>query len=77
MASATRGGGKYTIQWDGKDNAGKLVPAGKYTIYVEAAREHGSYQLMHQEMDFDVAPAKVALKGGTEISGAELDYHKR
>jgi thiamine biosynthesis lipoprotein ApbE len=77
VASATRGGGKYTIQWDGKDNSGKLVPAGKYTIYIEAAREHGSYQLLHDEMDFSGSPAKTELKGGTEISGAALDYHKR
>ena len=77
VASATRGGGKYTINWDGKDNAGQLVPAGKYTIYIEAAREHGTYQLMHEEMDFNSAPAKADLKGGTEIAGAQLDYHKR
>jgi hypothetical protein len=29
------------LKWDGKDNAGKLVNAGQYTVLVEAAREHG------------------------------------
>jgi thiamine biosynthesis lipoprotein ApbE len=76
IASATRPPGKYTFNWNGKDDAGKLVPPGKYTVFIEAAREHGTYQLMHQEMDFNGAPAKVDLRGNTEIAGASLDYHK-
>ena len=32
VTSATRSPGKYTLKWDGKDNAGKLVRAGKYTV---------------------------------------------
>ena len=75
-ASATRSPGKYTFNSNGKDDAGKLVPPGKYTVYIEAAREHGTYQLMRQEMDFNGAPAKVDLKGNIEIAGASLDYHK-
>jgi thiamine biosynthesis lipoprotein len=59
-----------------RDNTGQLVAAGKYTVCVEAAREHGTYQLMRQEMDFSGAPAKLDLKGNTEIAGAMLDYHK-
>jgi hypothetical protein len=76
IASATRSPGKYSFIWNGKDDAGKLVAPGKYTVFIEAAREHGTYQLMRQEMDFNGAPAKVDLKGNTEIAGASLDYHK-
>jgi FAD:protein FMN transferase len=76
IASATRSPGKYTFNWNGKDDSGKLVPPGKYTVFIEAAREHGTHQLMHQEMDFNGEPAKVDLKGNTEIAGASLDYHK-
>jgi hypothetical protein len=76
IASATRSPGKYTFNWDGKDDAGTLVAPGKYTVFIEAAREHGTYQLMRQIMDFEGAPAKVDLKGNTEIAGASLDYHK-
>ena len=76
VASATRSPGKYTFNWDGKDDAGKFVPAGKYTVFIEAAREHGTYQLMRGEMDFSGAPEKIDLKGNMEISGASLDYHK-
>ncbi|MEP6915693.1 MAG: DUF2271 domain-containing protein [Acidobacteriota bacterium] len=74
VSSPTRQAGKYTLQWDGKDNAGKPVKAGTYTVCIEAAREHGSYQSIRQEMDFSGAPTHVALPGGTEISAATLDY---
>jgi FAD:protein FMN transferase len=76
IASATRSPGKYTFNWNGKDDSGKLVAPGRYTVYIEAAREHGTYQIMHQEMDLNGQPAKVDLKGNTEIAGASLDYHK-
>ena len=76
IASATRSSGKYTVKWDGKDNAGKLVKAGKYTVCIEAAREHGTYQIIRQEMDFNGTPKQVALPGNQEIASAALDYHK-
>ena len=76
VTSATRQAGKYTVQWDGKDNAGKAVRPGTYTVFIEAAREHGSYQLIKQDMDFSGTPAHVALPGGTEISAASLDYQQ-
>jgi FAD:protein FMN transferase len=74
VTSPTRQAGKYTLQWDGKDNSGKPVKAGTYTVCIEAAREHGGYQIIRQEMDFSGAPKHVALPGGTEIGAANLDY---
>jgi thiamine biosynthesis lipoprotein ApbE len=76
ISSATRPAGKYTLKWDGKDDAGKLVKAGKYTVYIEAAREHGGYVLLHQEMDFSGVPQTIPLKGSTEVASASLDYRK-
>ncbi len=76
VSSATRGPGKYTLVWDGKDNAGKLVKAGTYTVYIEAAREHGTYQIMRQDMDFSGVAKKVDLGGNIEVSAASLDYHR-
>jgi thiamine biosynthesis lipoprotein ApbE len=77
ISSATRSPGKYTLRWDGKDNAGKLVPAGTYTVNIEAAREHGTYQILRHEMEFKGEPKHVELKGGTEISAASLDYGRK
>ena len=76
VSSATRSPGHYTLQWDGKDNQGKLVKPGKYTVYIECAREHGGYDLFHREIDFNGTPAKAQLPGGSEIASAALDYHK-
>ncbi len=38
IARPTRQAGKYKIIWDGKDDHNKLLPAGEYTISIEAAR---------------------------------------
>ena len=74
--SATRPPGKYTLKWDGKDNAGKLVKPGKYTVVIEASREHGTYQVIRQEMDFSGVPKQINLTGNVEIESATLDYRK-
>jgi hypothetical protein len=76
VSSATRSAGRYTFQWDGKDNAGRLVKPGKYTVFIEAAREHGSHELIRQEMDFNGVPVQIKLPGKKEIASASLDYHK-
>ncbi len=76
VSSATRGPGKYSLKWDGKDNDGKTVKAGKYTVYLEVAREHGTYQLMKQEMDFSGTPKMVEFPANTEVAASSFDYHK-
>ena len=76
VSSATRPPGKYTFKWDGKDDFGNFVKAGKYNVLIEAVREHGSYQLMHQEIDFNGSPKQFQLPGDVEIASATLDYHK-
>jgi FAD:protein FMN transferase len=76
VSGATRPPGKYTFVWDGRNDFGNLVNAGKYNVMIEAAREHGTYQLMHQEMDFTGSPKQFQLAGDVEIASATLDYHK-
>jgi thiamine biosynthesis lipoprotein ApbE len=76
VASATRPPGKYTLKWDGKDNGGKPVRPGKYIVNIEAAREHGTYQIMRQEVEFDGNRKQFQLPGNQEISSATIDYRK-
>ncbi|HKW00558.1 MAG TPA: DUF2271 domain-containing protein [Vicinamibacterales bacterium] len=76
VGSATRAPGKYSVKWDGKDNDGKLVKAGTYTVFLEVSREHGTYQLLKQEMKFAGTPQKVQLTPGTEVAAASFDYHR-
>lgn len=76
VASATRSPGKYAVKWDGKDNAGKPVKPGTYTVTIEAAREHGTYQIMRQVLELDGKPKQFPLPGNQEISSATIDYRK-
>ena len=77
ISSATRSPGHYTLKWDGKDNEGKSVKAGKYTICIEAAREHGGYDLQRHELDFNGNPQKAVMPEAKELGAATLDYRKR
>jgi hypothetical protein len=43
---------------------------------MEAAREHGTYQLIRQEMEFNGTAQSVPLKGNVEIAAANLEYRK-
>jgi thiamine biosynthesis lipoprotein len=77
VTSATRSAGKYTVRWGGLDDHGNPVKPGKYIIKIEAAREHGTYQLMRQEITCDDTPKKIDLPGNIEIASASLDYSKK
>jgi FAD:protein FMN transferase len=77
VSSATRSPGKYTLKWDGKDDQGNFVKPGKYVVKIEASREHGTYQLMRQEIECNDQPKQISLAGNVEIGSASLDYHKK
>ena len=75
-SGATRNPGKYSVVWDGRDDHGEVLPLGSYTFYLEAAREHGTYQLMKHPFSVGGDPFKVDLKGNEEIQGASLEYRR-
>ncbi len=77
MSSATRSAGKYSVKWDGKDDKGNYAKPGPYTVYIEVAREHGTYQLITQEMNFTGTPKQITLPGNVEVASASLDYRKK
>jgi thiamine biosynthesis lipoprotein len=77
VGGATRPPGSYSLKWDGKDNSGKPVKAGKYSVVVEASREHGGYQIERHEMDFTGKPEQAKLEAGKEMGTVTLDYRKR
>ena len=76
VSGATRNPGKYSVRWDGKDDHGKAVKPGKYTLYLEAAREHGTYQLMKHEFTVGGEPFAVDLKGNEEIAAARVESRR-
>lgn len=77
VSSATRMPGQYTVTWNGRDDRGNAVAQGTYRLLIEAAREHGSYQLMQQELTLAAKPVAVDLPGNEEIRGARVEYRRR
>lgn len=76
ISSATRSSGKYSLTWDGLDENGKPVPTGKYTVYIEAAREHGTYQLIKQEFEWNGKPAHFDMEAGIEVTSSSITISK-
>ncbi|MCA9264741.1 MAG: DUF2271 domain-containing protein, partial [Planctomycetales bacterium] len=77
VSKPTRNPGKYSVNWDGRDNAGKLIAPGEYTLLIEAAREHGTYQLMKHKFQFGGKSFEETLKGNVEIGSAKVKYEQR
>ncbi len=68
MSGATRSAGSYSVVWDGTDLDGNLVAAGEYAIFVEAAREHGPYEITSTAIAVDGNAFAVALADNGELT---------
>ena len=77
VSRPTRPPGKYKVIWDGKDNNGKQLPSGEYTVTVEAAREHGTYQSIRKQVVLEGKPFTEELKGNVEIKSASIEYRRK
>ena len=77
VARPTRQPGKYKVIWDGKDDHKKPLPAGEYTISIEAAREHGTYQIIRKKVTIGDRPFTEELKGNVEIRSASIEYRRK
>jgi hypothetical protein len=44
-----------------------------YRLFIEAAREHGTYQLMQQDLTLGTSPKAVELQGNEAIAGARVE----
>ena len=80
VTGATRLPGKYSLRWDGKDEAGRDMPRGEYVLFIEVAREHspfqakGSYALIRGPIICDASPKQITLDGNAEIKSASITY---
>jgi thiamine biosynthesis lipoprotein ApbE len=77
ISKPTRRPGQYQVVWDWKDDRGKPVSGGEYTVLIEAAREHGTYQLIRQKVTLADKPFSEELKGNVEIKSAVIEYRPR
>ncbi|RYG68002.1 DUF2271 domain-containing protein, partial [bacterium] len=77
VSSATRNPGKYTVVWDGKTDKGAPVDQGEYTVFIEAAREHGTYQLVTQAVKIGNRPFRAKYAGNIELAEGLIEFRKR
>ena len=77
IARPTRPPGKYKVVWDGKDDHGNPVASGDYTLFIDAAREHGTYQSIRKELKLGEQTFGEQLKGNVEIKSAAIEYRRK
>jgi hypothetical protein len=74
VTSATRPAGDYRFTWDGLDNDGNRVEAGKYTFYVEVVREHGGRNFIRQKMTLGDKPFSHTIAPTEETGDIRINY---
>ena len=72
VTGATRVAGSYTVAWDGTGADGAPVAQGDYFICIEAAREHGPYELIREAFTLGAAGFEQALADNGELSAAKI-----
>ena len=77
MSRPTRPAGRYSAVWDGKDNAGRPVGQGTYTVHLEATREHGGHSYQTVQVEVGAQPAEGAAAASDELGGTRVRYGKR
>ncbi len=74
VSSATRQPGTYSVQWDGSTAQGSRAVTGSYRLMIEAAREHGAYELVQQDLSLGSKAASFALTPSGELTAASAAY---
>ncbi len=77
VSRPTRQPGKYKVIWDGKDNNGKQLGGGEYTVCIEAAREHGTYQSIRKQVTLADKPFTEEHQRNVEIKSATVEYRRK
>jgi hypothetical protein len=77
LSRPTRPPGKYSFAWDGNDDHGKPLPRGAYTVFIDAAREHGTYQSIRKPVTIADTPFTEELQGNVEIRSASVVYRRK
>lgn len=75
VSGPTRSAGNHKVGWDGLDDNGELLPPGTYTLHVEAAREHGTYQIIREKLELGEEEFELDLKGNEEIKSVHVKYN--
>jgi hypothetical protein len=74
VSSATKQPGSYTVQWDGSVAQGGRATAGTYQLFIEAAREHGPYELLQHAVAVGSKATSFDLTPNGELTQANAKY---
>ena len=74
ISSATRVPDAYSVVWDGSTVTGGRAVEGDVYVCIEAAREHGPYELIRERMTLGAAPAAATFPDNGELSAASAEY---
>ena len=72
VTGPTRPVGKHAIKFDHKHPSLAKLPAGSYTLVVEAAREVGGRELLKIPFDWKGKPSSGSAQGKTELGKVTL-----
>lgn len=72
VSGATRRPGTYELTWDGKNAEGNAVPAGRYSVHLEAAREHGSRSWVHTEIELGQGQKNYTIEASEELGTIQI-----
>ncbi|MEM7279027.1 MAG: DUF2271 domain-containing protein [Pseudomonadota bacterium] len=72
-ARATRRPGIYTVEWDGRDDTGRVASGKDFRLHIEAAREHGGHT--YRTVDLDLTDlAATALSADGELGKLSIQW---
>lgn len=74
IASASRPAGSYQVVWDGTDADGHVVPKGNYVLCIEAAREHGPYQVATGPITIGADDFTTTIADNGELSAMVVTF---
>jgi len=74
VSRATRPAGVYKLSWDGKDQKGQVVPAGKYRICVEFNTEHNGHSSGAVNLLCAGKEGSGVVKGSQHFSDMTVSY---
>lgn len=74
VSQATRKAGKYSLVWDGTDDSGRTLAPGTYTVYIEVAREHGTYQLAKATLELSSQATSLTLEDNAEVGNMRVSF---
>ena len=77
ISGPTRIPGTYSASWDGRNEAGTLVHQGDYTVYVEAAREHGPYEVINETVSIGTSLFSKKLADSGELQQISIQLKAR